>query len=169
MSRINIYYCVEDRKDFPKDRHLFPQWLELPIYRKSPWSQRCLGHWSLAKNVVYVSVIGRPCFVIVTLPGHLYYFYPSYLALLDIVYIEDVHSFAVNTINIVIECNENICSFTSAKHEWKFECFHYTRWKLWYSLKKSKFSFYFIVYTTMRASDVITNVIKQNMNVMASM
>ena len=29
-----------------------------------------------------------------------------------------------------------------------------------YSLKKSKFSFYFIVYTTMRASDVITNVTK---------
>ena len=54
-------------------------------------------------------------------------------------------------------------------HEWKFESFHYTRWKfLWYSLKKSKFSFYFIVYTPMRVSDVITNVTKQNMNVMAS-
>ena len=76
-------------------------------------------------------------------------------------YIEDIYSFAVNTIYIVIECNENINIFTSAKHEWKFECFHYTRWKLlWYSLKKSKFSFYFIVYTTMRASDVITNVTK---------
>ena len=59
--------------------------------------------------------------------------------------IEDIYSFAVNTINIVIECNENISIFTSAKHEWKFECFHYTRWKfLWHSLKKSKFSFYFI-------------------------
>ena len=30
------------------------------------------------------------------------------------------------------------------------------------------FSFYFIVYTTMRTSDVITNVTKQNMNIMAS-
>ena len=40
---------------------------------------------------------------------------------------------------------------------------------LWYSLKKRKFSFYFIVYTPMPASDVITNVIKQNMNIMASM
>ena len=55
--------------------------------------------------------------MIVTLPGHLYYFYPCYLALVDIVYIEDIHSFAVNTINIVIECNENICIFMSAKHE----------------------------------------------------
>ena len=84
-------------------------------------------------------------------------------------YIEDIYSFAVNTINIVIECNENISIFMSAKHEWKFECFHYTRWELlWYSQKKSKFSFYFIVYMTMHASDVITNITKQNMNVMVS-
>ena len=56
-------------------------------------------------------------------------------------YIEDIYSLAVNTINIVIKCNENISIFTNAKHEWKFECFHYTRLKyLWYSLKKSKFS-----------------------------
>ena len=39
---------------------------------------------------------------------------------------------------------------------------------LWYSLKKSKFSFHFIVYTTMRVSDVINNVTKQTMNVKAS-
>ena len=32
-------------------------------------------------------------------------------------YIEDIYSFAVNTINIVIEYNENISIFTSAKHE----------------------------------------------------
>ena len=32
-------------------------------------------------------------------------------------YIEDIYSFAVNAINIVIECNENISIFTSAKHE----------------------------------------------------
>ena len=38
---------------------------------------------------------------------------------------------------------------------------------LWYSLKKSKFSFYVFVYTPMRVSDVINNVTKQNMNVMA--
>ena len=83
--------------------------------------------------------------------------------------IEDIYSFAVNTINIVIEWNENISIFTSAKHKWKFECFHYTRWKLlWYSLKKSKFSFYFIVHTSMRISDVISNITKQNMNVMTS-
>ena len=83
--------------------------------------------------------------------------------------VKDIYSLAVNTINIVIECNENISIFTSAKHEWKFVCFHYTRWKfLWYSLKKSKLSFYFIVCTPMRVSDVITNVTKQNMNVMAS-
>ena len=31
--------------------------------------------------------------------------------------IEAIYSFAVNTINIVIECNENISIFTSAKHE----------------------------------------------------
>ena len=31
--------------------------------------------------------------------------------------IEDIYSFAVSTINIVIECNENISIFTSAKHE----------------------------------------------------
>ena len=52
----------------------------------------------------------------------------------------------------------------------KFECFYYMRWKyLWYSLKKSKFSFYFIVRKPMHASDVINYVAKQNMNVMASM
>ena len=57
-------------------------------------------------------------------------------------YIEDIYSFAVNTINIVIEWKENISIFTSAKHEWKFECFHYTRWKfLWYSLKRVNFLF----------------------------
>ena len=38
---------------------------------------------------------------------------------------------------------------------------------LWYSQKKSKFSFYFIVYRPMRVSDVISNVTKHNMNVMA--
>ena len=32
-------------------------------------------------------------------------------------YIGDIYSFAVNTIHIVIECNENISIFTSAKHE----------------------------------------------------
>ena len=69
-------------------------------------------------------------------------------------YIEDIYSFDVNTINIVIECNENISIFMSAKHEYKFECFHHTKF-LWYPLKKSKFSFYFIVYTPMRVSDVI--------------
>ena len=31
-------------------------------------------------------------------------------------YIEDIYSFAVNTINIVIECNENSI-FMSAKHK----------------------------------------------------
>ena len=40
---------------------------------------------------------------------------------------------------------------------------------LWYSLKKSKFSFYFIVYAPMLTSDVINYVAKLNMNVMASM
>ena len=35
-------------------------------------------------------------------------------------------------------------------------------------LKKSKYSFYFIVFTSMRVSDVISNVTKQNMNIMAS-
>ena len=33
-------------------------------------------------------------------------------------YIEDIYSFAVNTINIVIESNENLSIFTtSAKHK----------------------------------------------------
>ena len=32
-------------------------------------------------------------------------------------YIDDIYSFAVITINIFIECNENISIFTSAKHE----------------------------------------------------
>ena len=45
---------------------------------------------------------------------------------------------------------------------------HEMKFFLSYSLKKSKFSFYFIVYTPMRVSDVINNVTKQNMNVMAS-
>ena len=34
-----------------------------------------------------------------------------------LMYIEDIYSFAVNTINIVIECNEDISIFASAKHE----------------------------------------------------
>ena len=85
------------------------------------------------------------------------------------VYIEVIYSFAVNTKNIFIECNENISIFTSAKHEWKCKCFHYTRWNFfWCSLKKSKFSCYFFVYTSMRVSDVINNVTKHNKNVMAS-
>ena len=83
-------------------------------------------------------------------------------------YIENIYSFAVNIINIVIECNENSIS-TRAKHEWKFECFHYTRWNFYgIHWKRVIFSFDFIVYSPMRASNVITNVIKQNMNVMAS-
>ena len=60
--------------------------------------------------------------------------------------IEDIYLFTVNAINIFIKCNEKISIFTSAKHEWKFKCFHYTRWNfLRYSLKRRKFSFYFIV------------------------
>ena len=51
-----------------------------------------------------------------------------------------------------------------------FKCFYYTRGKfLWYSLNKRKFSFYLIVYAAVRASDVITIITKQNMNVLASM
>ena len=63
------------------------------------------------------------------------------------------------------QCNENISIFMSVKHEWKFECFHYTRWKfLWNSL--NKFSFYFIVNTPMRARFWRHNYItKQNMNI----
>ena len=41
--------------------------------------------------------------------------------------IEDIYSFVVNTINIFIKCNESISIFTSAKHECKFQCFHYAR------------------------------------------
>ena len=37
-----------------------------------------------------------------------------------------------------------------------------------YTEKEYIFFFYFIVYTPMRVSDVITNVTKQNMNVTAS-
>ena len=33
------------------------------------------------------------------------------------IYVEDIYSFVVNTINIFIECNENISIFTSAKYE----------------------------------------------------
>ena len=79
--------------------------------------------------------------------------------------IEDIYSFAVNTINIVIECNENTSIFTSANLNvfiTRDETFYGIHWK------RSKFSFYFIVYTPMRVSDVITYVAKQNMNVMAS-
>ena len=44
-------------------------------------------------------------------------------------YRENIYSFAVNTINIFIECNENMI-FTSAKHEWKFEFFSLHEMKL---------------------------------------
>ena len=74
-------------------------------------------------------------------------------------YIEDIYSFAVNTINIVIEYNENINLNVFITRDENY---------LWYSLKKSKFSFYFIVYRPVHVSDVINNVTKQNMNVMAS-
>ena len=43
------------------------------------------------------------------------------------------------------------------------------KWKFMVFTQKSKFSFYFIVYTPMCASDFITNITKQNMNVMGSM
>ena len=41
----------------------------------------------------------------------------NFLFKFEVKYIEDIYSFAVNTINIVIECNENISVITSAKHE----------------------------------------------------
>ena len=56
-------------------------------------------------------------------------------------------SFDVNTINIVIECNENISIFTSAMHVWKFECFHYTRWKF-YGIHWKRVNFLFIILLT---------------------
>ena len=91
------------------------------------------------------------------------------------IYREDIYSFAVDTINIVIECNENISIFHECEARvkiWMFSLHEMKKKKkkkkIWKSLKKSKFSFYFIVYTPMRVSDVITNVTKQNMNVMAS-
>ena len=78
--------------------------------------------------------------------------------------IEDIYCFDVNTINIVIEYNVNISIFTSANvFITRDETF------LWYPLKKSKLSFYFIAYRPTRVSDVIINVTKQNMNVMARM
>ena len=79
--------------------------------------------------------------------------------------VEDIYSFTVNAINIFIVYNENL----NTKDEWKCECFHYARSNfLCYSLKESKFSFYFIVYTPVRACGVITNVSKQNMTAIAS-
>ena len=58
-------------------------------------------------------------------------------------------------LNVFITRDENFTVFT--KKRVNFTVF----------TKKSKFS-YFIVYTPMRVSDVITNVTKQNMNVMAT-
>ena len=85
------------------------------------------------------------------------------------VYIEDIYSFAVNTVNIVIEGNDNMSIFTSRSTSENLSVFVARNENfLWYSLKKSKFSFYFIVYTPMCVSDVINNVTKQKMNVMAS-
>ena len=57
----------------------------------------------------------------------IYELYDLDLNTLDLKYIKDIYSFVVNTINIFIECNENISIFTSVKHERKFECFHYMR------------------------------------------
>ena len=57
------------------------------------------------------------------------------------------------------ECEAQVKIWMFSLHEMKF---------LWYSLKKNKFSFYFIVYMSMRISDVISNVTTQNMNVTAS-
>ena len=46
-----------------------------------------------------------------------------------------------------IECVENIRIFMRAQHEWKFRCFQLTRWNIFgIHLKKSKFSFYFILF-----------------------
>ena len=61
--------------------------------------------------------------------------------------IGDIYSFAVNTTNIVIEWNENISIFTSAKHKWKFECFHYTRWKF-YGIHWKRVNFLFVLLFT---------------------
>ena len=41
---------------------------------------------------------------------------PTFLTLVE-KYIKAIYSFSVNTINIVIECNENISIFTSATHK----------------------------------------------------
>ena len=91
------------------------------------------------------------------------------ICLTIIAYIEDIYSFAVNTINIVIECNEKHQYFHECEARVKIWMFSLHEMKiLWYSLKKSKFSFYFTFYTLLHVSDVISNVTKQNMNVMAS-
>ena len=46
---------------------------------------------------------------------------------------------------------------------------HEMKMFLVFTEKKSKFSLYFIVYTSMPVSDIINNVTKHNKNVMASM
>ena len=82
-------------------------------------------------------------------------------------HIEDIYSFAVNTINIFIQCNENISIFTSAKHEWKFECFHFTRWKF-FGIHWKRVIFLSILLITCQCEFLSHNyVTKQNMNVMA--
>ena len=54
----------------------------------------------------------------ISLHMHIFYFGCNIHHSLDFAkLIEDIYSFAVNTINIVIECNKNISIFMSAKHE----------------------------------------------------
>ena len=62
-------------------------------------------------------------------------------------YIEDIYSFSVNTINIVIEWNENISIFTSSKHEWNLNVF-ITRDENFYGIHWKRVNFLFILLFT---------------------
>ena len=61
-----------------------------------------------------------------------------YISLKSIHEIEDIYFFEVNTRNTFTECNENISIFTSAKQEWKFECFYYMEENIYEILQKKK-------------------------------
>ena len=62
------------------------------------------------------------------------------------VYISGIfsYSFPVNTLDIFIECNENISIFTSAKHEWKFDVF-IKRDESFYGIDWKKVDFLFVL------------------------
>ena len=82
-------------------------------------------------------------------------------------YIKEVYSLAVKCLIFSSSVIKKTSVFSRVRSTSKKMNVFITRDNFLVFTEKEQLFFYLIVYTTMRASDVITNVTKQNMNVMA--